>query len=50
MLLQEVSADIDECAAAAVVGEFVDEGFGLLDDAFEGGGGGFAEADCRTIS
>jgi len=50
MLLQEVSADVDEGAAAAVVGEFVDEGFGLLDDALEGGGGGFAEAYCEPIS
>jgi hypothetical protein len=50
MLLQEVSADVNEGAAAAVVGEFVDEGFGLLDDAFEGGGRGLAEAYCETIS
>lgn len=50
MLLQEVSADMNERAAAAVVGEFVDEGFSLLDDALEGSGGGFAEAYCEIIS
>ena len=45
-LLQEVSADVDEGAGPAVVGEFGDEGFGLLDEALEGGGAGLAEADC----
>jgi hypothetical protein len=36
MLLQKVPAYIDECARAAVIGEFVDKSFGLLDHSFEG--------------
>jgi hypothetical protein len=35
MLLQIVSSYIDKCAGPAVVSEFGDEGFGLLDEALE---------------
>jgi hypothetical protein len=35
MLLQIVPSHVDECARPAVVSEFGNEGFGLLDEAFE---------------
>jgi hypothetical protein len=40
--LQKVSPDVDESARSAICCEFRDEGFGLLNEEFEGGGGGFS--------
>jgi hypothetical protein len=42
ILLQKVLPDVDEGSWAAVCCEFRDEGFGLLDEEFEGGGGGLS--------
>lgn len=50
MLLQKVPSNIDESAGSAVIGKFVDQRFGLLDEAFKSCGGGFAEAYYGIVS
>lgn len=45
-LLQEVTPNIDKCARPTVIGQLCDERFSLLNEEFEGCGGGLAEAHC----
>jgi hypothetical protein len=49
ILLQKVASDVDKGARTAILSQLSDEGFGLLDEEFEGGGGGFAEGDCGAF-
>ena len=50
ILPKKVLSDVDEGARSAIVGEFVDKGFSLLDKALESCRAGFAKADCRYIN
>jgi hypothetical protein len=50
MLLQIIPSYVDKSAGPTVVCEFGNEGFSLLNEAFESCRGGLAETHCAIIS
>jgi hypothetical protein len=50
LLPKKVAPHIDKSTRTSIRRKLRDEGLGLLDEAFESRRGGFAEADCETVS